>query len=336
MVEVEWRPFLERWSRAILASPDVDAFGLPESAVEAAWLGYPPAHEAQILGVEARLALPLPPSYRAFLQVTNGWRHTGLAIARILPVEQIDTFGSLHPAWAAQWAAQNNAADYDLALDAVDYEMLPDTLAISTVGDGAIMLLNPAVQTAHGEWEAWLFADWYPGVVRYESFWSMLRQQLTSLEAVTRVAEGQVRPDDPPDAVLTKLPALLAALEERCADVAQRAEHPVRGRREHYTGQAEGLEHVLHEVRAVQAGARDPVEVQAALMALAERLDAAADSLETSLREGINVQGLLRTLGSAAQLLSSKGRMSDAVRRGARAGGLRQGAGVIRWYLGVD
>lgn len=329
----DWQPFLERWSRAILSAPDADYFGLPADAVHAGWLGYAPATEAQIQAAEVRLGVALPPSYRAFLRVTNGWLHTGLAVARILPVEQVERFGVAHADWAALWMA--DAAEYDPVFDEVDYAHLPDTLAISALGDDAIMLLNPTVQTSGDECEAWFFASWNPGAARYESFWSLLQQQLTSLTAVIQVAVRQVHPDDPPDAVLTKLPGLLTALDERRHDFAQLAGNPEQTRREHYAGQVEGLAHVLQEVRAIQAGARDPKAVRTALIVLADRLDAAAEVLESTVREGIDVQGMLRQLDNLAQMLSSKGRMSDAIRRGARAQGLREGAGVIRWYLGV-
>jgi hypothetical protein len=49
---------------------------------------------------------------------------------------------------------------------------LPATLQVSareTVGT-ARYLLNPEVTSADGEWEAFYFAHWLPGVRRYPSF----------------------------------------------------------------------------------------------------------------------------------------------------------------------
>jgi hypothetical protein len=48
-------------------------------------------------------------------------------------------------------------------------------LEVSDIGDSAILLLNPEVVTPDGEWEAWDFANWHPGAVRYRSFWDMMQ-----------------------------------------------------------------------------------------------------------------------------------------------------------------
>jgi len=54
-------------------------------------------------------------------------------------------------------------------------------LTISEPGDSAIFLLNPEVVDANGEWEAWFFANWYPGAARYRSFWDLMQEELKSL-----------------------------------------------------------------------------------------------------------------------------------------------------------
>lgn len=46
--------------------------------------------------------------------------------------------------------------------------------AISDIGDDAVYLLNPQVLTEDGEWEAWSFAAWLPGAVRFPSFWDLI------------------------------------------------------------------------------------------------------------------------------------------------------------------
>ena len=54
---------------------------------------------------------------------------------------------------------------------------MKETLQISDVGDAAVYLLNPQVINHDGEWEAWFFADWLPGVHRYRSFQEMMEAQ---------------------------------------------------------------------------------------------------------------------------------------------------------------
>jgi len=56
-----------------------------------------------------------------------------------------------------------------------------ESLAISGWGDSAIYLLNPNVVTPEGEWEAWFFANWNPGAVRYRSFWDLMQSDLATI-----------------------------------------------------------------------------------------------------------------------------------------------------------
>ena len=56
-------------------------------------------------------------------------------------------------------------------------EHLKETLQISAVGDSAVLLLNPQVIDEHGEWEAWFFANWLPGVRRFRSFAELMDSQ---------------------------------------------------------------------------------------------------------------------------------------------------------------
>lgn len=53
------------------------------------WLGYGPATEQAIREAEARLGTALPPSLRAFYQVSNGWRHVGPCIWAIPSIEKL-------------------------------------------------------------------------------------------------------------------------------------------------------------------------------------------------------------------------------------------------------
>lgn len=73
-------------------------------------------------------------------------------------------------------------------------EYLQTALEVSAVGDSAIYLLNPKVLDADGEWEAWFFADWLPGAIRYRSFREMMQGErdrflaLVSQKAVSPAA----------------------------------------------------------------------------------------------------------------------------------------------------
>ena len=49
-------------------------------------------------------------------------------------------------------------------------DQLAETIVISTIVDERVLLINPAAMYQGGEWEAWDFANWYPGAYRYASF----------------------------------------------------------------------------------------------------------------------------------------------------------------------
>lgn len=60
---------------------------------------------------------------------------------------------------------------------------LQAALQLGEVSDGAVFLLNPEVQTSDGEWEAWIFANWFPGARRYPTFGHLMESVLQGLES---------------------------------------------------------------------------------------------------------------------------------------------------------
>jgi SMI1 / KNR4 family (SUKH-1) len=180
-----WRPLLEHWGEEILASDAAYRQSLPEEVVTSGWLGYPGATEEEIAAAEQRLGTRLPPSYREFLAVTNGWRRTTPFIDRLWSVEEIEWFPVRHQEWIADWrqgveayersqaATSSPPAEPDRLLDE-----LASVLDISDVGDVAIYVLNPTTVTIpEGEWEAWFFSNWNPGAVRYRTFWDLMQAE---------------------------------------------------------------------------------------------------------------------------------------------------------------
>lgn len=325
-----WRSFLERLSAAVLASPDLDSFDLPPAVRDAAWLGFDPVADEQIAAAEARLGVTLPPSYRAFLSVTDGWRHCGGAIERILPASEIGWLRDLHPDWIAAWRA---AGDYpfDPAVDEVDYRHLDKTLAVSAIGDEAILLLNPERIGAGGEWETWFFANWVPGADAYDSFWELMQEQYTSLLAINRSQARQVRATDPPDAVVVKLPLLIEALNERLTGIRGISVHG--GDMGYHAGTYDGLAEVIARVRAIPPDS-EPDALRDQLRALADALVGEAATLEAEMRAQHDPTKLLGALGNLGQMLANLGSMQEGIKLGGRVQGLRSGAGVIRWFLG--
>jgi len=191
MSEFDWRNLLTQWSAKILQSGMFDQ-ELPPDVIASGWLGYPGATAAQIAQAEARLGQQLPPSYRAFLLVSNGWRITGSFIDRLWSTEEIEWFRVRHQHdWIDAWITGARSQGPLIPISDRDYfvygsaqsvlnirlEYLQTALEVSEVGDSAIYLLNPQVVTAAGEWEAWFFASWLPGANRYRSFWEMMQKE---------------------------------------------------------------------------------------------------------------------------------------------------------------
>src|SRR2546422_966019 len=102
MSNFDWRELLRRWNEAMLASPL--ATSLPVEARESGWLGFPQATESQIARAEERLKIALPPSYKAFLRVSNGWLRTSHAIERVWGTDQINWFRKTHREWVSVYA----------------------------------------------------------------------------------------------------------------------------------------------------------------------------------------------------------------------------------------
>ncbi len=188
---VDWRPFLETWSRELI---EAGAYpGLPAEVMESGWLGFPGATDGQLNVVEARLGVGLPPSYRGFLTVSNGWRQTGTSIWRIWSTEEIDWFRVRNADWIdayvnpfggrdERWLTDEEYLVYGETQDSVRFrvEYLESALEVSDTGDSAIYLLNPEVVTPDGEWEAWFFANWLPGAIRHRSFAELMEAEYQS------------------------------------------------------------------------------------------------------------------------------------------------------------
>jgi hypothetical protein len=137
------------------------------------------ALEGEIKAAESRIGLRLPPSYRRHLLMTIDL--AGDHGLTLLPASEIAPFVQREPEWLAAWldgyemgAAMHDSGDL-LPDDPADPATMPTnqlagTIVISTVHDQRVLLINPASVDEGGEWEAWDFANWYPGAYRYPSF----------------------------------------------------------------------------------------------------------------------------------------------------------------------
>ena len=150
------------------------------------WLGFAPASASDIAAAERRLGLALPPSYRAFLLTSNGWRRTTPFIDRIRPIQEVNWFSAENEQWVEAYS------DNDVTMTDAEYygysddgapgyraEHMSSLVQISDVDDG-VYLLNPEVVTPDQEWEAWFFANWAPGAMRFPSFAHLMLHEYRS------------------------------------------------------------------------------------------------------------------------------------------------------------
>ena len=195
-MEFNWRNFLDQFSQSLL-NDDIIRAQQSQETLNSKWLGFPAASIQEINNVEARLGVSLPPSYRQFLQTSNGWRNSGAFIYRVWSTTEIAWFKERHQTWIDAYIGpkpiQPTISDqayfvYGEEQDPITLrvEYLPTALEISDVGDACIYLLNPKVVTEEGEWEAWFFANWLPGAARYRSFQELMEAQYRDFLALSK------------------------------------------------------------------------------------------------------------------------------------------------------
>jgi hypothetical protein len=148
----------DRWKSLMsLRGPDWPRTGEPPT---------PPASEAEIQALEALLRRPLPPSYRALLEVSScafpGWT---LPPAEVNVVPKTEPFTSVlwvNPEQAAAplFDVQGSVARHLLGRDGAESCLLGHLLHAVVVArsDGITILLDPIEADADGEWRAW---DWW-------------------------------------------------------------------------------------------------------------------------------------------------------------------------------
>jgi hypothetical protein len=122
--------------------------------------------------------MALPPSYREFLRVTNGWRRTSPFIEQMWPLEQMKPFAFENQEWIDIWR--------DTDPDCPEARYLPSAIQISAVGDAAVYLLIPELASGNDECEAWLLASWRGTAVRYESFWDLMQAEYATFKNIEK------------------------------------------------------------------------------------------------------------------------------------------------------
>jgi hypothetical protein len=195
----DWTPLLSKLTSLLLDDEQLRSH-LPPEALSAGWCGLPPASQELLLEVEQRLGLRLPPSYRSFLSITNGWHLFGSFIERLIPVDDVnwlrlvepDTLAELQECYQEDDVSDEQYLDYDTPKNQVllRHRYWPDCLLVSKGWDGEMILLNSKIVFATGEWEAIFFANWVPGNERYRSFRELAEATVRSQEFINESKSG--------------------------------------------------------------------------------------------------------------------------------------------------
>lgn len=193
MNPTQWREFLGELSRAILALdvPENNDVNRPHFSPEiraSGYIGCAGATEAQIAAAEMRLGCVFPPSYRAFLSVSNGWPVNWHSVepgklwacdeiqwVREQDPNLVEIFGQYnHEVSAAEHLKSGRDENDDWGFRG---QYVANLLSVSAHGDACDLLICPEVVDENGEWECWKISSW-GGVNRWPSFEQWFRDVL--------------------------------------------------------------------------------------------------------------------------------------------------------------
>ncbi|MFD7707859.1 SMI1/KNR4 family protein [Streptomyces sp. NPDC059786] len=187
----DWRSFLLKWS-----GEWADSLGEGEARSEeqkaarlARWLGLPPAPEERIAAMEERLGRRMPPSYREFLKVSDGWREAGGSVSLLAGTAD------------AHWHEDESGLAENFAY--LDEDIEPGErrqadvwrrgLRLDVESDMTYVLLDPEDVDEDGEWAVVTWAGWWgDSPRRHASFLEFMRdmhRQFHSLRA--RRSDGE-------------------------------------------------------------------------------------------------------------------------------------------------
>ncbi|MFF9625023.1 SMI1/KNR4 family protein [Streptomyces griseosporeus] len=188
----DWRSFLLGWSAEWADSLPAGATRSEddEAARRERWLGFPPASEARIAAMEERLGRRMPPSYREFLKVSDGWRHAGGFVWLLA--------GTDGARWHDDASGLADSFEEYLDEDAGPQERREATvwrrgLQLDVESDALYVLMDPEDVDEHGEWAVYTWAGWRAAPPeRHGAFLEFMRAMHREFHALrSRPADGE-------------------------------------------------------------------------------------------------------------------------------------------------
>jgi hypothetical protein len=158
----------------------------------------PGASEEALSGLEQRLGMALPGSYRTFLSVANGIDTNDFEAWSLLGTEEVEWYSVANSEYIDIWTSEGD----EYSNEFVD---LNGMLQISTTDDRTF-LLNPAKHDSFSEWQGVVFASWIPGTERFNNLQSLLSSTFAfALNPPSPIGQ----PDPLADTAATKIEAPL-------------------------------------------------------------------------------------------------------------------------------
>jgi hypothetical protein len=179
-----WRTILDRFSALILQPSHVEEFRsrIPADLLERDTLLSDGAMMDDLAALEARLGRPVPASYRALLQASNGLAMFGPRLGRLLAAGEADWYPKRHPEEARHIETllkQEGTNRRPFADPKWTIDIPLHALEISESFNGASLLLHPRRGRGGGEWDVWFSRP--SSATRYATLSDFVEQELRSL-----------------------------------------------------------------------------------------------------------------------------------------------------------
>jgi hypothetical protein len=173
-----WHDFLGRWQEEWVPRAGRDEDGGHSHVL----LGRPGADGAAIAAAEERLGRRLPPSYREFLAVSDGWHVE--QTAGVYQLGGAADIGWFRDPFDLTSVYEENLGDHPSEADVLLAGMWQRALRLETDSDMSYALLDPGDSDQAGEWALYLYKGWGGELPdRYESFRAYMEAMYRSFHA---------------------------------------------------------------------------------------------------------------------------------------------------------
>ena len=293
-------------------------------------MGFPAASPIEIQTAETRLGIRLPPSYREFLEVSDGWRTTGYFLDRLWPVTEVQRLSDRNAMMVNALMESDEKAEplTDEAYRAYGpglhqpprMKYLNNAIELGNCDSGEIYcLLNPEVGFTDREFEIWHF-DLEDLSRRFPSFWEFMQDEhsafLTTNKPVVPVGQAANK-----DAAANNLPALVQRLKYTAQKWrSTKAQNPAD--QWYIEGVADAHEHAAALVSQLQTENILPQHLLNWLDELVVRLEQDVTSME---------QQRLQLALNPTSYEGEQGK-HERIRFTGLVHGLRKAIGPIRWF----